>query len=79
MSGRKRGFDEPQSKRAEPREIAASSAAPEPSGRAPDPVFRDDTGLVSGWQSVSTAGGAVFSLARLRPETRVATSVLRGG
>ena len=55
MPQRTSGFGKPRWKRAEPREVAASSAALEPSGRAPDPVFRDNNEPAGDWQS-SPAG-----------------------
>ena len=52
MSKRASGFGKPRWKREpEPREIGPSSAAPEPSGTAPDPVFRDNNEPAGDWQS----------------------------
>ena len=50
MGKRALGFGKPRWKRAEPREIGASSAAPEPSG-PPEPIFRDHSEPASEWQS----------------------------
>ncbi len=61
MSKGSSGFGKPRWKRPEPREIGASSAAPEPSGTAPEPVCGDNTGLASGWQFFSNVNGAGFS------------------
>ena len=54
MRNRASGFGKPKSKRV-PREIEASSAAPEPPQASPEPVFRDNNEPAGDWQS-SPAG-----------------------
>ena len=52
MGKRRSGFGKPKWKRAaEPREIGASAAAPEPPGGSSEPVFRDNNEPAGDWQS----------------------------
>ena len=61
MRKRTSGSGKPRWKRAaEPREIGASSAAPEPFEAVPEPVFRDDSDLVADWQSGRNANVGII-------------------
>ena len=51
MRKRTSGFGKPKLRRREPREVECPTAAPEPLGGSPEPVFCDDSEVAGGWQS----------------------------
>ena len=79
MCRRGSGFHEPECRRRVPREIRASAAAPEPPGRAPQSVFRDDNEQPCAWQSVWATNGGTFSLLRECSARSAMPLVLGGG
>ena len=60
-------FGKPRWKRAEPREIAASSAAPELFQQTPEPLCADNSEPSDGWQSRPVGSGDFATRQRSYP------------